>query len=309
MGPQAANRQVVLIFLDISVDTKFMDEPADDQTSPVTFAVNRRNGRRGVVACRWRAFVEPASTAAASGDGSTNPADDGGDVDAREGVLHFVTNDSVQKFSLRVKNGRRFVIRGVFFHTKEHGKHHQQSETAVACSKHVKICRKFLTALTVCLSFSQTHLNIINISRLLCTSVLRFLICVDFFSPALAVFLKVAHVVLVESNSSVDCGHSQVLPDDLPEDNELLRVQLVEILPGYQGRIDQTRNEARVVIPANDRPYGDISLGNDSYLAFEINDGDSFSRLTVKRRYVYPISLSIDSIVFVFYRTYIPEIC
>ncbi|CAK8694047.1 unnamed protein product [Clavelina lepadiformis] len=74
-----------------------------------------------------------------------------------------------------------------------------------------------------------------------------------------------------------------ILADDVAEDDEVIRVRLEEILPGYKGRIDPKHSEAHVNIPANDRPYGDVTIERSSYIAEENEEGRSTVTVDVIR--------------------------
>ena len=63
-------------------------------------------------------------------------------------------------------------------------------------------------------------------------------------------------------------------------------MKLHKVLSGHKGRINPLRNEVRILIPANDRPYGDVSLKDNIIMTHENDNDDDTAAVVVERRLV-----------------------
>ena len=50
--------------------------------------------------------------------------------------------------------------------------------------------------------------------------------------------------------------------------------------------MDEEHDEVHILIPANDRPYGDVSLRSDAIMTYENDSGDDIASVIVDRRLV-----------------------
>ena len=86
----------------ISANVERVDEPSNSEGSfPVTIKVTRRDGLRGVVAVRWNVTILPAPTALSPEADPKGPGANK-DVDIFEDTVYFVSDESVQEFTVKV---------------------------------------------------------------------------------------------------------------------------------------------------------------------------------------------------------------
>ena len=76
----------------------------------------------------------------------------------------------------------------------------------------------------------------------------------------------------------------KILADDVPEDDEIIQIRLVEILSSYQGVIDQSRDTVNITVPANDRPYGDVTVSKTTYNITELHDQNNTLEVELDRQ-------------------------
>ena len=79
-----------------------IEEPSSGRGIPVTFAVARRNGQRGLVVLNWVLSIEAAPSAAPGGNGN-DVVDSESDVDVKRGTVYFVTDEVSQTFVVKVR--------------------------------------------------------------------------------------------------------------------------------------------------------------------------------------------------------------
>ncbi|XP_058132092.1 adhesion G-protein coupled receptor V1 [Dasypus novemcinctus] len=72
----------------------------------------------------------------------------------------------------------------------------------------------------------------------------------------------------------------EVLPDDVPEIEEVIQVQLTEASGGGTIGLDRVAN---IVIPANDNPYGTVVFAQSAYRVQEPLERSSCANITVRR--------------------------
>ena len=63
----------------------------------------------------------------------------------------------------------------------------------------------------------------------------------------------------------------------------MIQIRLVRILPGYKGQINSNKYIATIMIPANDRPYGDVILKSIDYKTEESDGKNNSVQIDLQR--------------------------
>ncbi|XP_039258016.2 adhesion G-protein coupled receptor V1-like isoform X1 [Styela clava] len=92
-------------------------------------------------------------------------------------------------------------------------------------------------------------------------------------------------VLYFVSNQDEKTFKIKVMPDDIPENDEIVTVKLDRIMKRsrFNGVINPEKDRTTIKIPANDYPYGMVSLEHNNYDVEELEKGEAVLKLKVIR--------------------------